>query len=80
MKIGVASDACGWGYRSQFFFQAEIILQSMAVPVELSDRERLIQIASTSLQSKVVSHNAKLLAPIAVDAVTKVTRPHTHVA
>nr|PIM04330.1 T-complex protein 1 delta subunit [Toxoplasma gondii COUG] len=52
--------------------QSEKILREMAVPVDLKDREKLIQIAATSLQSKVVSHNAKLLAPIAVDAVMKV--------
>lgn len=44
----------------------------MAVKVDLEDRERLVQIASTSLQSKVVSHNASLLAPIACDAVREV--------
>ncbi|XP_026193483.1 T-complex protein 1 subunit delta [Cyclospora cayetanensis] len=51
--------------------QAEPILRSMAVPVNLADRESIIQTASTSLQSKVVSQSAALLAPIACDAVMR---------
>ena len=43
-----------------------------AIPVELTDRETLIRIASTSLNSKVVSQNASLLAPMAVDAILRV--------
>ncbi|CDJ45473.1 T-complex protein 1 subunit delta [Eimeria tenella] len=57
--------------------QAEPILRAMAVPVNLEDRESIIQTASTSLQSKVVSQNAALLAPIACDAVTEVMRRDT---
>ncbi|KAL8446149.1 hypothetical protein Emag_004779 [Eimeria magna] len=54
--------------------QAEPILRSMAIPVDLNDRDSIIQTASTSLQSKVVSQNAALLAPIACDAVLEVLR------
>ncbi|KAL8450102.1 hypothetical protein Emed_002684 [Eimeria media] len=46
----------------------------MAIPVDLNDRDSIIQTASTSLQSKVVSQNAALLAPIACDAVLEVLR------
>jgi len=52
--------------------QAEVILDSVAVPVDLSNREQLLQSAQTSLNSKVVSQNSDQLAPIAVDAVLKV--------
>lgn len=45
------------------------IARDMAVPVDLNDRTALVQAASTSLNSKVVSEYANLLAPIAVDAV-----------
>ena len=45
----------------------------MAVPVNLADRDCIIQTASTALQSKVVSQNAALLAPIACDAVMEVS-------
>merc|ERR1711953_360621 len=49
----------------------------MSLPVDLSNREQLLQSASTSLNSKVVSQNSELLAPIAVDAVLKVIDPKT---
>ncbi|XP_017065492.2 T-complex protein 1 subunit delta isoform X1 [Drosophila eugracilis] len=51
------------------------ILKQMSTPIELNDRETLIKSASTSLNSKVVSQQSSLLAPIAVDAVLKVTDP-----
>ncbi|XP_039143354.1 T-complex protein 1 subunit delta [Dioscorea cayenensis subsp. rotundata] len=51
------------------------ILQSMAIPVELSDRESLVKSAATSLNSKVVSQYSSLLAPLAVDAVLTVVDP-----
>ncbi|EFJ35479.1 hypothetical protein SELMODRAFT_80665 [Selaginella moellendorffii] len=51
------------------------VLTSMAIPVELSDREALVKNASTSLNSKVVSQYSSLLAPLAVDAVLNVVDP-----
>lgn len=45
----------------------------MAITVDLMDRERLIHAATTSLNSKVVSQNANLLAPMAVEAVLRVS-------
>lgn len=48
------------------------ILESLAIPVNLEDRDTLIKAAATSLNSKVVSQHSSLLAPIAVDAVLKV--------
>merc|ERR1712020_201976 len=48
------------------------ILTNMAIPVDLSDREKLLQSANTSLNSKVVSQHSSELSPIAVDAVLKV--------
>ncbi|KAG0556529.1 hypothetical protein M758_11G058400 [Ceratodon purpureus] len=48
------------------------VIKSMAIPVELTDQEQLIKIASTSLNSKVVSQYSTLLAPLAVDAVLNV--------
>ncbi|TRY63604.1 hypothetical protein TCAL_02099 [Tigriopus californicus] len=52
------------------------ILTEMAVPVDLSDREKLMQAANTSLNSKVVSQHSSELSPIAVDAVLKVINPN----
>ena len=44
----------------------------MAKPVDLFDRDKLLQSANTSLNSKVVSQHSSELSPIAVDAVLKV--------
>lgn len=57
--------------------KAETILTDMAIPIDLDDRESLLKNAVTSLNSKVVSQNSHLLAPIAVDAVLKVIDPAT---
>jgi T-complex protein 1 subunit delta len=51
------------------------ILQKISIPVKLTDRQSLLQSATTSLNSKVVSQHSSLLAPIAVDAVMKVIDP-----
>lgn len=44
----------------------------MSIPIQIKEREHLIQSAITSLSSKVVSQNSDILAPIAVDAVMKI--------
>ncbi len=46
-------------------------LHEMSHPISLSDRTTLIQAASTSLSSKIVSQHSSLLGPIAVDAVLR---------
>ncbi|KAK9873042.1 hypothetical protein WA026_020778 [Henosepilachna vigintioctopunctata] len=51
------------------------ILKEISTPVKLDNREQLIKSASTSLNSKVVSQQSSLLAPLAVDAVLKVVDP-----
>jgi len=51
------------------------ILTAMAKPVDLSDRDKLLQSANTSLNSKVVSQHSSELSPIAVDAVLRVIDP-----
>lgn len=48
------------------------IVDAMATPISLEDRPALIQAASTSLNSKVVSQYANILAPIAVESVLSV--------
>ena len=53
--------------------KAQEILSSVAIPVTLEDRESLIRAATTSLSSKVVSNNSQVLAPIAVDAVLRIS-------
>eukprot|EP00917_Polyrhabdina_sp_WS-2016_P032733 GHVP01069773.1.p1 GENE.GHVP01069773.1~~GHVP01069773.1.p1 ORF type:complete len:539 (+),score=110.08 GHVP01069773.1:664-2280(+) len=49
------------------------VLDKMALPVDLNDRQELIDAATTSLSSKIVAQNAAFFAPLAVDAVLKVT-------
>uniref|UniRef100_A0A8C6SPQ7 T-complex protein 1 subunit delta n=1 Tax=Neogobius melanostomus TaxID=47308 RepID=A0A8C6SPQ7_9GOBI len=53
------------------------VLTAMSRPVELSDRETLLNSATTSLCSKVVSQYSSLLAPMSVDAVMRVIDPKT---
>jgi T-complex protein 1 subunit delta len=52
--------------------QAEEILDAMATKVDLNDTEKLIKIAATSLNSKVVKQQSWLLAPMAVNAVRRI--------
>ena len=55
------------------------VLEQMAQPVELENRDALVQAAKTSLSSKVVSQYSSILAPIAVDCVLSIMdpeRPH----
>ncbi|KAG0418454.1 hypothetical protein HPB47_004802 [Ixodes persulcatus] len=51
------------------------VLESMAHPLDLSDRDSLLKSATTALSSKVVSQHAGQLAPMAVDAVLRVVDP-----
>merc|ERR1719245_1065287 len=50
-------------------------LTNMAIPLDLGGRDKLLQSANTSLNSKVVSQHSSELSPIAVDAVLKVIDP-----
>ena len=50
------------------------ILEEIAVPVDLNNRDSLISAVNTCLSSKVVSQNSDLLAPIAVDSVLGILR------
>lgn len=57
--------------------KAEEVLVGISNPVDLSNRDLLIQAVNTSLSSKVVHQNAATLSPIAVDAVMKIVNPET---
>ncbi|KAI9780321.1 MAG: T-complex protein 1 subunit delta [Candelina submexicana] len=46
-------------------------LHDMSHPISLTDRATLLQAASTSLSSKIVSQHSSLLGPIAVDSILK---------
>lgn len=47
------------------------VLHNMSQPVSLTDTSTLLQAATTSLSSKIVSQYSNLLGPMAVNAVTK---------
>jgi len=47
------------------------VLHDMSHPVALTDTTTLLQAATTSLSSKIVSQHSNILAPMAVNAVTK---------
>ncbi|EZA52257.1 hypothetical protein DMN91_007616 [Ooceraea biroi] len=53
--------------------EAVATLAQMSMPVDLTDKESLVKVAATSLNSKVVHQQSSLLAPLAVDAVLKVS-------
>jgi T-complex protein 1 subunit delta len=57
--------------------KSEEILQAVAIPIEMKDRETMLNAATTSLSSKVVSQYSQTLAPIAVDSVLHVIDPET---
>merc|ERR1712137_552880 len=57
----------------------EILQKSVAIPLDLEDKESLLKSASTSLNSKVVSQYSSVLAPIAVDAVLGVVEKDTSI-
>lgn len=48
------------------------IIEGLGQPVDLNNRDQLIQNAITSLSSKVISQHSDLLAPMAVDAVLSI--------
>jgi T-complex protein 1 subunit delta len=53
-------------------FKSEEILQAMSIPVDLNDKQSLLNSCNTSLNSKVVSQYSNILSPIAVEAVLHV--------
>lgn len=57
--------------------RANDLLEKVAIPINLSDREMLISAVETCLSSKVVAQNSDILAPIAVDSVLGVIDPTT---
>jgi len=52
--------------------KAKEVIEGMGTPVDLNDRDVLIQNCVTCLSSKVVSANSDVLAPMAVDAVMRI--------
>ena len=61
--------------------KAQEVLKSIAQPVDLDDRESLLDAVNTCLSSKVVHNNADVLSPISVDAILSIidTKTSTNV-
>uniref|UniRef100_A0A0N5BUM6 T-complex protein 1 subunit delta n=1 Tax=Strongyloides papillosus TaxID=174720 RepID=A0A0N5BUM6_STREA len=55
--------------------EAQKILEDMAIPLDFNDNDKLVKLAKTSLNSKVVSNYSDVLAPMAVSAVKKIVDP-----
>lgn len=71
LNKGIHPSAVSDGFDVALNKAKEIIL-TMGQPVDLDDREILIQNCVTCLSSKVVSQNSDILAPMAVDSVLKI--------
>ncbi len=52
------------------------VIKAMSRPIDLADKDLLLKIASTSLNSKVVSQYSGILSPIAVDSVLAAMDPN----
>merc|ERR1719446_733785 len=71
LKKGIHAAAISDGFAVALNKATEII-EGMGTPVDLNDRDVLIQNCVTCLSSKVVSANSDILAPMAVDAVLRI--------
>jgi len=59
------------GYRKAVE-KTDEILDAMAIPCTMEDREKLLQVCRTSMGSKLISQSKDFLAPIAVDAILQI--------
>lgn len=55
----------------------DVIRNTLSIPVDIADKNTLVECVNTSLSSKVISTNAEFLSPMAVEAVMKVIDPLT---
>merc|ERR1712227_857990 len=58
--------------------EALAVLDTMAIPFDLSNRGAMIKTAATSLSSKVISTHSQLMSTICCDAVLQVADPEKH--
>merc|ERR1712166_1388209 len=72
--LHAAAISDGFGVALQ---KAKEIIEGMGVPVDLNDRDTLINNCVTCLSSKVVAANSDVLAPMAVDSVLKIIDKET---
>jgi len=74
---GLHPTAIAEGFRSAAAKCIDIIRNEVSIPLNIEDTELVTKCAATSLNSKVVSQQSSLLAPLAVDAVMRVVDPKT---
>lgn len=74
LEMGIHPTAISDGFAVALNKSLEV-LNTIATPIDIKDKEQLIQCVTTSLSSKVVSQNSTVLAPLAVDSVLKVCDP-----
>lgn len=72
LQKGIHPTVISEAFQSAAVTCRETLINNLSIPVDLTDIESLQRVASTSLNSKVVSQHSTLLAPIAVQAVLKV--------
>lgn len=76
LEKGIHPTAISQGFQIALEKAMEVI-EDMSIPISLEDKESLLQSATTSLASKVVSQHSDILAPIAVDAVLKIAKENS---
>ncbi|KAJ2848552.1 T-complex protein 1 subunit delta [Coemansia brasiliensis] len=76
LKKGIHPTQIAEGFKSAAA-EAVKILEDIAIPVNLDDRESLLKSATTSLSSKVVAQYSSVLAPIVVDSVLRIVGADT---
>ena len=69
---GIHPNIISEGFQRALDSSLDVIKNKFALPVDITNRETLIECVNTSLSSKVVSANTELLSPMAVDSVYKV--------
>ena len=71
MKKGIHPTSISDGFGVALKVALEV-LNDMATPILITDRDYLIQCVVTSLASKILAQNSQTIAPIAVDAVLRI--------
>ena len=69
---GIHPNIISEGFQHALDSSLDVVKNKFALPVDITNRETLIECVNTSLSSKVVSANTELLSPMAVDSVYKV--------
>lgn len=69
---GIHPNLISEGFQRALDLSLDMIKNTLSIPVDITNRQTLIECVTTSLSSKVVSANSELLSPMAVDAVLKI--------